>query len=118
MKEIIIGAKRLGTIENGIYISVRKPQHFFIKYNGFGLTENLLEYIKQEGATHVKIRYLGKKGEEIWLTPVENFNYYGTAYYNKLDKQLVLTRKYWEVKCQPQHDNKLRGEIKNEQKRK
>lgn len=65
------------------YMSPRRPAHYFIKFNGFGIDKALMRWLLNERIIHILIRYDGKKGRK-WLHSiiddwVMDGQVYGTA---------------------------------------
>ena len=55
--QILVNGRVVGDIENGIYVSKRKTNHLMWKYQGFGMSEELLLYLKKNGIKTTKIIY-------------------------------------------------------------
>lgn len=63
MKAIFVDDKLVGDVdhETNTYVTTRKPEHFMIKYNGFGISESVLGELLEEGVKNIKIIYFGKE---------------------------------------------------------
>ena len=86
-----------GLIENGIYVTERRPEHFFIKYQGFGLSKKILDVLEQKRIKKMSIIYKGKKTIR-YLVNLEDFRKFGIPYTDtteeKPDEQLILNKKH------------------------
>ena len=54
--------KQYGEIIDGVYVSHRKPEHFFRKFQGFGIDEWILDVLRDKGINDILIVYHGMKG--------------------------------------------------------
>ncbi len=52
---------RVGHIRGQWYITRRRKEHFFVKLNGFGLSQQLIELLVSNSIKMVKINYFGSK---------------------------------------------------------
>jgi hypothetical protein len=55
------------------YQKICRPEHFMMKFQGVGISENILLQLKQEGVTLIRIIYQGKTGIVIYITTVRTF---------------------------------------------
>lgn len=51
----------VGKIVNGTYFTVRKPLHFMRKYQGFGISQSIIDQLTANGCNSVQINYISKK---------------------------------------------------------
>jgi len=74
------------------FLTERKPEHFYKKYQGFGLNVGLLKKLKEQNVKHIVIRYKGKESHT-YKSSVMVWEKYGTKVKNEMkphDVQLVL----------------------------
>lgn len=55
------------------YQKLCRPEHYMIKYNGFGISETILSKLQDEGIKIVRIIYMGKRGTEFYLATTKQF---------------------------------------------
>lgn len=103
--EIELRGKEIGFIRaNGetppIYISFRKKaKHYFRKYDGYGISTNILRLLKDSNVNKIVIIEERESGERRKLTTTANTFYEkGIRYNNKKDRQIILkiTNFKWE----------------------
>lgn len=86
--------KHVGAIEypSLLYLTPRRPEHYFIKFRGFGLSTGLLRLLSKRGVRGVIFIYTKKNGQqERFLTPLEAFYAHGTRWTDReADTQLIL----------------------------
>ena len=98
MENIEINGKVVGCIYNGTYISERKPEHFMWKFQGYGISEDVLQYLNKNNIKKVKIIYYGKLGKKILTAMVDDY-FKSSKTHNfilpngKNDKQYFLSEK-------------------------
>lgn len=86
------------------YYSYRTPEHFFIKFHGFGLDKNLLVSILRANTTNEELNelyrkiagiiifYDGKKEKRYYLSNLDDWVFYATPYgITKKEKQNLET---------------------------
>ncbi len=74
------------------FLTERKPEHFYKKYQGFGLNVGLLKKLKEQNVKHIVIRYKGEESHT-YKSCVMVWEKYGTKVKNEMkphDVQLVL----------------------------
>lgn len=90
-----------GTLLNGeIYSTNRNENHFFKKYQGFGISESELEICKKHGIKKIRIRYCGRKKNIIYEVPFKYTEYFEKYSYEKdgvIDRQVILPTKEMKV---------------------
>lgn len=91
-QEIRYLGKIVGTIKGQTFITRRRPEHFFIKFRGFGLSTGLIKQLKERYITTVIIIYTQKNGVEIPYTcALRDFYEYGEHWTDKeADTQLIM----------------------------
>lgn len=73
----------VGEVEGAVYYTTRKPEHYMVKFNGFGISEHILKELENKGVREIQIVYLGKKREtyiftlEDYIKSPDTFNYNG-----------------------------------------
>ena len=87
----------LGYIDynKGCYISYRNENHFFYKFNGFGVSVKLLDYLTEKNINRIIINYLDR---EIYFAYTDDFIVKGDAWTDGNDEQLILNLKHWRKK--------------------
>jgi hypothetical protein len=65
--------KKIGKIIGDTYVSHRTDVHFMRKYQGFGVSEFVLNILKKEQIKYVMIIYEGKEGVKRFKCPTEKF---------------------------------------------
>ena len=77
-----------------VYVTHRRPEHFFKKYQGFAISITELEVCHQENVHWILIMYTNKAGEQtphrIRLSRLRDFQIYD----NGNDKQVVIPVAY------------------------
>ena len=76
------------------YNTNRDETTIFRKYNGIGISEEVLKQIKEAGCEDIVVRY--KDTDEEMKTKVSTFLEFGIEYDNEGDKQKVLPLQYFE----------------------
>ena len=79
--------KITGRVIDGIYITHRKPEHFMRKYQGFGVSKEILDKLEKDGVNTIMIVYHGIKAV---ITREFNLKTYlnSTMTYNYQDKDM------------------------------
>ena len=93
-KTIMLRGRIVGTIKKDrTYISHRNKEHFFRKYNGFGLSAGVIETLKKYDVEVVKIIYTKVDNtQEIFITPLNMFFEHGVIYRDGVtDYQRILS---------------------------
>lgn len=89
--KIRIKGKVIGEIRDNVYITTRRPEHYFIKYKGFGISSHIIQRLLKMKVREVRIIYMGERGRTVYITPLMNFLIKGNIHYNGTDKQYVLS---------------------------
>jgi len=94
--KVIFQEKQRGVIRGERYISHRNKTHFCHKYVGFGITEEIFEYIKTMGVSEIVIIYTKVDGtQEVYYSETDTWDKYGkTDKLGGFEKQIFLERKY------------------------
>ena len=79
--------------ERGIYFSRRTKRHYFINFNGFGISCNVLDALINDKIEHISIEFQGHNLN----TTVSQFLVHGQDWTDGNDKQLILPIKYFNV---------------------
>jgi len=85
-----------GVVEGDRFVKRVGPQHFFVKYHGFGISLPIIRELKVRGVKTVEFHYEGKT-KHVYAVSLEDF---GQVWYNTIeDMQLICsTKKMQEVK--------------------
>ncbi len=89
--------KSVGELQhlNNIRRLIKKGKQavLFYKYDGFGISEALLDKFDQ-----MEVEYQG----QTYFATSDLFRKYGIEYIDRQDKQLILPRKWWDVRSKEQ----------------
>lgn len=97
IENIFFRGRLIGRInyENKTYFSHREKEHFFVKFNGWGISLSLLEYLEQKGIEKVIIEFNGFLLE----TTTDKFWAWGIKWkdstFGKEEEQVILPIKYF-----------------------
>jgi len=93
---VFFRGKMRGHIDYGeeAYITYRGEEHLFYKYDGFGISEGVLDILHAEGIEKIILFYKGYKIE----TNINQFIVHGHEWvdktFGKAEKQLILPLKF------------------------
>ncbi|MAH44564.1 hypothetical protein CMI37_01970 [Candidatus Pacearchaeota archaeon] len=92
----------IGIVENEICKIIKKKSHFFIKYNGFGLSIETHKELVNQKVEKVLFIYLGQK-VRYYVARLEDFKQKGIVYENKveggiIDPQYILPKSFMKEK--------------------
>ena len=73
MTQIFHEGKVVGTTQGDVYISQRKPEHFMRKFQGFGISLEVIKQLIEMKIEKVMIIYKGAKGVERWMASLDQF---------------------------------------------
>lgn len=73
------------------FMTIRTREHFFHKFNGFGLSFSVIDLLEKEGIEEVVIEYEGK----FYKTTITKFSIHGDIWDDNGDKQLILNLKHF-----------------------
>jgi hypothetical protein len=84
--------RAVGRIKGTTYITQRRPEHFFIKFQGFGLSAGLLRRLKDRHIVEVIILYSRKDGTQVaYKSLLTDFYDRGEHWTDReADRQLIL----------------------------
>ena len=92
-KQIYVGEKFVGLIKTDrTYVTIRNKNHFFRKYNGFGISSSVLSELRRYDVKLIKIIYNKIDGtDELYIVTIDDF-YNNSLYYKDkgLDYQRIL----------------------------
>lgn len=88
--EIFYNKKMVGRVDlnNKTFYTKRKPEHYFIKFGGFGISLDVLHKLKKHGIEKIVIDYQGKNHIR-YATSVEKY-LNAVCYFDNNDEQRVL----------------------------
>jgi hypothetical protein len=78
-----------GIIEGERFIKRVGPQHFFVKFQGFGISLDIIRELKLRGIKTVFFRYEGKR-LHTYVIGLEDFLQYGQEFYFTADDLQVV----------------------------
>jgi len=93
MKPVIFFGKQVGYITiDKRFIGFRRPEHYFIKFQGFGMSTALLTQLKRQDVHTITIIYTKKDASQTkFTTPINKFYEEGEKYTDREnDTQLIL----------------------------
>ena len=67
--------KIIGEIKGEVYITWRKQEHFMFKYNGFGISQYLISFLKEQGVNMVIVDYKGDRTRKVFYCPLNQYIY-------------------------------------------
>ena len=78
MSDVIINLsngniRNAGKVENNIFYTARKPNHYFKMFQGFGISESVLKILKENNINNIIIEYFGVKGIKRYKTNTNKF---------------------------------------------
>lgn len=73
MKRIKFKGKVKGIVEGNWYISKRRPEHFMKKFQGFGVSKQILLQLQEMGIQNIRIIYEGKRGVKVFESTVKAY---------------------------------------------
>ena len=65
--------QHVGDVVEDTYYSVRKPQHYMVKFNGFGISDSILEELKILGVKTIQINYIGRNGVKLFTCDINKY---------------------------------------------
>ena len=97
-RNVIFNQKKVGEVdsEDGVFITKRKPEHYFNKYDGFGISKLIINHLKRLHIKEVRILY-GEIKPERWITDLNSFVKYGQTFNHGKDSQLILSKRHWDI---------------------
>ena len=93
----------LGKVVSNTYFTRRATQHYFVKYQGFGVSVNVIEELLELGVKWVVFEYYGKEGVKYYRIPLVRFVKESdewvddTFAWKKPDRQFICSTKHMEV---------------------
>ena len=78
----------VGYVMDEIYFTERRPEHFFVMFNGYAISEDVLMKAYKAGASVVKMKIPGGK---FILTSIQRWYRDGVEYVDGDDPQRVLS---------------------------
>jgi len=74
IRDIMFFGKPVGRVINGVYIIDKAPEHFMRKFNGFGISNSLIEgELIPKGVRTVRMIYSGKQGVQVFESELQQF---------------------------------------------
>lgn len=74
------------------YSTIRKPEHYFKKYQGYGISLTEIKEMRRFGVNHIIIRYEGTNRNTIYIIKLEKACE-GITYINNEDEQIIIPEK-------------------------
>lgn len=102
---IVKNKKIVGWIEGDTFYTVRTPEHWFRKFEGFGASASILAELQNRDIENYCVIFRRNVFQERRLkTKVVNFYDYGDVYMDGDDKQFILNIKYFNVSEKKYHE--------------
>lgn len=95
-KDIVETEHGVISFENRRYFTHRRPEHFFKKFGGFGISLSELEICYNEHVDHIIIKYYGKEKNILYKIKMDMIKYM-KRYNNNGDEQVVIPTKDMEI---------------------
>lgn len=95
-KDIVETRHGIISYESRRYFTHRRPEHFFKKYQGFGISLTELEICYNERVDHILIKYHGTKKNILYKIPLQYLQYM-QKYNNNGDEQIIIPIKEMSV---------------------
>ena len=98
--------KFVGLARGSVYVTRRRKEHFFRKFNGFGISKSILEWLNRNGIYKVLIIYENEDKSEVLLkSDITQWIYSGIEWVDSsngfADVQLVLPVLEMEIEGKP-----------------
>jgi len=97
-KQVWIGQRKVGWITTNmdgkkVFVSPRKrKQHYFLKFHGFGLSVEVLEFLKRNQFDEVHL-HIGKR--QVLISKLSYWDIYGLKYYKEgFEPQKILPERF------------------------
>ena len=93
--------KKVGEILGKTYCTIRDPSTFFRIFDGFGLSDWVIEQLLEKGVTDVLIEYKGATGTRYYQTKTMEFIKHGDYYWfkaNNEEQQVLKLEFFTEIK--------------------
>ena len=85
--------KTIGAISDNILYTTRKPEHFMVMYQGFGLSQAVIDRLLQLKIDNVIITYLGKETHKYKVSVQQYVDSRKTHLFGNGDKQKFVSVK-------------------------
>lgn len=103
IEEIKINGKMVGFVREGVYYTQRTPRHFMVKFQGFGISQDILNKLKEMGVTDVCLMYYGKTKTLEMIVPLEKYLNSEKIYtFNGVDVQRFVSQKDMKITSETQ----------------
>lgn len=73
--KITYKGRNVGVIVGDTFETIRKPEHYMRKYQGFGISEKVLMYLERVRIEKIRIIYEGKRGRKVYNPTVTQFKH-------------------------------------------
>jgi hypothetical protein len=77
-----------------VYVTHRWPQHYFRKFQGFGISKDVINYLNRAGVKKIVVCYHSEK-PQTWQTGIAHFLSKANTYINGNDFQYILHKDDW-----------------------
>lgn len=112
--EFYYNGKYIGIVKGESYITHRRYEHYFRKFEGFGLSTEVVDELNERGVREVIIIYRNKDGSEALLrSEMWQWQFQSIVWVDKSegfeDEQVILPVKFMEVKGELKDLNRLQS---------
>ena len=92
MKPVRYLGKVRGYVKGNTYYSERDHRHFFVKYQGFGISSKIVNHLRGMGVFEANILYHLKDSDKTrrYIAPLETFEKRGRRYTDVTDSGIDL----------------------------
>lgn len=80
----------IGYIMQNIYVTPKKTEVFFRKYQGYAIAEEALNELKNRGVTKIRIKEIGKKGLSVYECDINKYLMGKSVQFGDYEKQKVI----------------------------
>lgn len=80
IRDICINGKKIGEISEKTFITWRKSEHYFKKYQGFAISTSVINTLLKSSVNRLVIHYTGVKYDEMFIVSLDDFIEYGKEY--------------------------------------
>ena len=92
---------KIWTLQSGAYTRTVKPEHFFVKYQAFGISQTMIEELTNLKAVKLRFIYKGRENQITYLTTLEQFRKSTKTYMNEeQDLQRFVSVKDMEIEAE------------------
>jgi glycerol dehydrogenase-like iron-containing ADH family enzyme len=89
---LTFGKRKVGEMDGDTFYTIRKPEHYMKIFQGYGVSEKVLNFIEKKGVEKIVIVYKGTRGSKVFNSTVKEFKESSKEFtFNGSDKQKFLS---------------------------